>query len=227
MLDVNGATSESSYEINLAGVQQVIALAVEAGMLLLLDLENNIAGLNARCLVTLTTELDLGTALDALIDVDVKDFAVNNGLLTTALLAAILFPDNFTLSTAVGADCLETLDHGTHLAHHGLHTLTVTAGALLNSPILAADTLTLGADNGALEGKLGDLASVDVLEGDFVGVVNGASLGWSALATTEHASHAAEATAATEELRKQVLSSHTATTTGAALEASLTILIVD
>jgi hypothetical protein len=78
-----------------------------------------------------------------------------------------------------------------------------------------------------LESELRDLASVNVFQGNFVGVVNGSSLGGATARTAaaEHASHSTETTTA-EELGKQVLSGH-ATTTGTALKAGLTILVVD
>lgn len=229
MLDVNGTTSEGSYKIDLARVEQIIILAVESGVLLLLNLENDVTSLDSGSLITFATELDLGATADALVNVDVKDLAIDNGFLATALLATVLLADDLTLSAAVRADSLEALDHRTHLAHHSLHTLTITAGALLNSAVLAANTLTLGADDRALKSQLRDLAAVDIFERDLVGMVNGASLRGAALAhaTAEHASHTAETTAAAEELSEQVFGSHATTTTGTTLKAGLTILVVN
>lgn len=227
MLNVDGATCKGSDELDLASVEKVVFLSSEARVRLLLDFEDNVTSLNTRSLITLTTELDLGAAANTPVDVDVENLSVDRCLLAIALLAAILVLDDFAFTVAVGADSLEALDHGAHLAHHGLHTSTIAARALLNGALLASKTVALGADDGPLQRKLGDLASVDVLERDLVGVVNGAGLGRAAvLHTTEHASHAAKATAA-EELSKQIFSSHATTTPSTALETCFTILIVD
>lgn len=226
MLDVNGTTSKSSDEINVANIEQVIFLASEARMGLLLDLEDNITSLDAGRLITLASELNLGTTSDTAVNVNVEDLSVNNSLLAIALLAAILLLDDLTLSVTVGADSLESLDHRAHLAHHGLHTMTITARTPLNSTLLATVAIALGADDGPLQGQLGDLASVDILERDLVSVVNSSGLGRSTLVhTTKHATEATSEAAAAEELSKQVLGSHTAT--GASFKTSLAILVVD
>lgn len=218
MLNVDGATSQCLDKLDLAAVQKIVLLSCEAGVGLLLNLKDDVASLNTRRLVTLATELNLGTAAHTTVDVDVQNLAVNSGLLAVAALAAILVLDGLSLSITVGADGLETLDHGTHLAHHGLHTVAITASAALNCTLLATTTLALGADDGSLQSQLGDLASVDVLERDLVSVVNGAGLGRATvLHATEHATKAtAERATSAEELGKEILSSHT-TTTGTTL----------
>lgn len=155
---------------------------------------------------------------------NVEHLPVDHRLLAVALLAPVLVLDELALAVAVGAHGLEPLDHRTHLAHHHLHTLAVTPGAAAHGALLAADTGALGADDGSLEGQLGDLALVDVLQGDLVRVVDGARLG----GTPVHvpAEHATETATAAEELREQVLGSHTAAAS-AALETGLAILVVD
>lgn len=230
VLDEDGATSQSSDQLDVAVVQKIILLAGEARMGLLLNLEDYITGLDSRRLVTLTTELNLGAAADTLVDVDVEDLAIDDGLLAVALLAAVLLLDDLTLAVAVRADGLESLDHGAHLAHHGFHTMAVTARALLNCTFLATETLALGADDRPLQSQLRDLAAVDILKGDLVSVVNGSGLGRTALVhATEHAAKAtAEAAATTtEELSEEVLGGHATTAAGAALKASLAILVVN
>jgi hypothetical protein len=147
VLDVDGATSQSCHKLNIAVVKEIILSASEARMGLLLDFENDVAGLNTRCLVTLASELDLGATADTLVNVDVEDLAVNGGLLSVALLAAVLLLDALTLSVTVGADSLEALDHGAHLAHHGLHTVAITASASLDSTLLSTKTIALRADD--------------------------------------------------------------------------------
>lgn len=224
VLDVDGATGERGDEVELALVEQIVTLAVEPRVGLLLDLEDDIARFYARRLVAVAAELDLGAAADTTVDVDVEDLPVDNGFLAVALLAPVLVLDELALAVAVGAHGLEALDHGAHLAHHHLHTLAVTPGAALDGALLAAEAGALGADDGPLEGQLGDLALVDVLEGDLVRVVDGARLGGAPVHAA--AEHAAETAAAAEELRKQVLGSHAAAAS-ATLKTGLAILVVD
>lgn len=224
MLDVNGTTSESSQKIDLSLIEKVVALALEASVGLLLDLELNITGLDTRHLVTFSTEVDLGTTLNTLVNVNVEDLALNSGLLSVTLLAAVLLADDLAFSIAVGADGLEALDHGAHLAHHHLHTLTVTACAGLDSALLAAATVTLRAHDGLLQGELGNLALVHVLKRDLVDVVDGASLLGTGF-THAAAEHATKAAAAAEELREEVFCVH-ASAHAALLKSLFTILIV-
>lgn len=227
MLDVDCATSQSCDKLNVAVVEKVVIPASETGMGLLLNLENDVASLDTRRLITLASELNLGAAANALVDVNVEDLAVDGGLLSIALLATILLLDDLTLSVTVRADSLEALDHRAHLAHHCLHAMAVTASASLDSTLLATETLTLGADNRPLESKLRDLTSVDIFQGNLVGVVDSTGLGGAAVHTTaaKHAAHATETTT-TEELSKKVLGGHS-TTASTSLEAGLTILVVD
>ena len=232
VLNVDGTTSKGSEKVDLGVEVKVVALALETRVGLLLDLELHITGLDSRHLVALTPEIDLGAALNALVDVNVEHLTLNDGLLARALLALVLLADLLTLTVAVRADGLESLDHGTHLAHHGLHTLALAALASLHSTLLTTAAITLGADDALLQGKLGNLAAVDVLERDLVNVVDGASLLGAGLATAEHAAHATEtsaSTAAAEELRKQVLGSHASAAAHSTtlLETLLTILVVD
>ncbi|KAI6772506.1 hypothetical protein HG530_003464 [Fusarium avenaceum] len=128
-------------------VEKIILATGEASMGLLLNLENNITSLDAWRLITLASELNLGAAADTLVDMDVEDLAIDGGLLSVALLALVLLLDDLTLAVTVRADSLESLDHGTHLAHHGLHSVTITASASLNGTLLSTNTFTLGADD--------------------------------------------------------------------------------
>lgn len=228
VLDVDGTTSKGSDELDVANIEQVVFPTGEAGVRLLLNLENDIASLNTRRLVTLTSELNLGAASNTLVNVDVEDLAVDSRLLSVALFASVLLLDDLTLSVAVRAYSLESLDHRTHLAHHGLHAVAITARAALDSALLATKTLALGADDGPLKSQLGDLAAVDVLERDLVSVVDGSGLGRATVhaAASKHAAKTSSKAASAEELGKQVLGGH-ATTAGTTLEAGLAILIID
>ena len=158
---------------------EIVTLAVKSRMRLLLNLKDDIAGFYAWRLVAIAAELDFGAASDTTVDVNVKHFPVDHCLLSVALLASILLLDNLTLAIAIGTHGLEPLDHGAHLAHHGLHTVAVAASAAPYSTLLSASTGALRADNRSLERELGYLALVDVLQRDLVRVVNGARL-WGA-----------------------------------------------
>ena len=164
MLNVDGTTREGSQKVDFSVVEQIIPLALESCMWLLLNLELHVTRLDAWHLVALTTEVNLGAALHTTVDVYVKDLALDDGLFAVALLALVLLADLFTLAVAVWADSLETLDHGTHLAHHCLHTLAVAARTCLDSALLTTSSIALGADDGLLQGELGNLSAVNVLE---------------------------------------------------------------
>lgn len=226
MLDVKSTSCKSCDQLDLSLVEEIVLFTGKARVGLLLNLENDVACLDTRCLVALAAELDLGAASHALVDVDVEDLPVDNCLLSGTVLATILVVDDLALSVTVGAHCLESLDHGAHLAHHGLHAVAVAAIAALNCAFLSTATLALGAYDRALESKLGNLATVDVLEGDLVSVMDGAGLGRATVGSAAAAKHAAETTATTEELGEQVLSSHAAAAS-TAFKAGLAILIVN
>lgn len=231
VLDVDCATGERGKKVNLGVVVKVITLALEAWVRLLLNLELHITRLHTGHLVTLSAEVDLGTGLNTLVDVNVEDLALDDGLLGVTLLALVLLADLLTLTIAVGADGLESLDHRTHLAHHGLGTSTLAALASLHGTLLTTAAITLGADDALLESKLRNLAAVDVLERDLVNVVDGARLLGAGVAAAEHAAHTAESSttaAAAEELCEQVFSGHSAAAahSTALLETLLAILVV-
>jgi hypothetical protein len=220
----------AGQQVDFGVVEKVVVLALEACVGFLFDFENNVAWFYARELVALASELNLVARLDTAVDVDVQDLALDYRLLAVALLAAVLVADDLSFALAVWADGLEALDHGTHLAHHVLHTATVAASTLLNGAVLAADAVAFGADDRFLEGEFGDFAAVDILERYLVDVRDCSCLLGSLFASSTHtaAEHAAKgATAAAEELRKQVLGCHAATSSHAALlESFLAILVV-
>ena len=229
MLDVDLSTGKSGQQIDLGMEEKIVAFALETWVRFLLDLEDDIAWLDTWKLVAFTTELDLVATLDTTVDVDVQNLALDDGLLAVALLAPILVADDFTLTLAVRTDSLETLDHGTHLPHHVLHTAAIAASALLNSTLLAADAVALGTNDRLLECELRDLAAVDVLERDLVSVGDGARLLRTLLTHTaaEHASKGAAAAATAEELCEQVLGGHATTAHTALLKTLFTILVVE
>jgi hypothetical protein len=139
-------------------------------MFLLFDNKNDISGYNVWALITLSIKDDFGPVLHSLIDMDMQDLALLNDLLSVAVLAPILLPDGFSLSVTVGADGLESLNHWTHLAHHGLGTHSVTGTALLDRTLLASASLTLWAQDILLESEFRNLAFIKVFEGNLVDV---------------------------------------------------------
>jgi len=189
VLDVDLAARESRDQLDLAVVEKVVPAPGEAGVRLLLDLEDDITGLDTGRLVTFAGIGDLLAAFDAAVDVDVKHLALDDGLLSLANLAAILVLNNLALAVAVGADSLESLNHGSHLPHHRLHAVAVAASALPDGALLAAHSFTGLADYRPLQRQLRRLTAVDILKGNLVGVVNCPRLGGSALtrAAAEHA----------------------------------------
>jgi hypothetical protein len=217
MLNIDGPARKSSDKVDLGVVEKVVILSLESGMWLLLDLENHISRLNPRRLVTLTPELNLVSCSNTSVDVNVENLSLDDRFLAIAALALILLADEFTLSITVGADSLEALDHGTHLAHHGLHAVAITASTLFNCAFLSTTSFTLRADNRFLECKLGYLSSVDIFKRDFVHMVDGSGFWWSAVlhTSTKHASKStatSECGSPTKELREEIFCIHATTT---------------
>lgn len=225
MLNVDSTASKCGQQIDLRVIEQVVILALEPRVRLLLNLKNNITGHHARHLVTLATEFNLVAITHTFVDVDVQHLALHDGLLTVAFLATVFVTDDLALTVAVRTDSLESLDHGTHLAHHCLHTATIATRALLDSTLLASAAIASGTDDGFLQSQFRHLAAVNVFEVDLVNVVNSAGLFGASIAHAT-AEHPTERTAATEELREQILGVH-ATGAAAALQTLLTILVVN
>ena len=226
VLNVDSTAGKSGKQVNLSLVEEVVVLALEAGVGLLLNLKHDITRHDTGHLVTLTAELNLVAIAHTLVNVDVEHLALNDGLLAITLLAAVLVTNGLSFTVAVRANCLEALDHGAHLAHHSLHTATVTASALLDSTLLTATAITASTDNGLLEGQLGHLTLVDIFEVNLVHVVDRPGFLWAGVthATSEHSAEGAAAAAA-EELREQIFGVH-ATTAAAMLQAFLTKLVI-
>jgi hypothetical protein len=176
VLNVKSTSSQRGQKVDLSLVVQVVTLTLKAGVGLLLNHEHDVSRNDIRTLVTLTVEGDLLSVLHSLVDGDVENLALVDGLLAIALLATVLVLNNLALSVTVGTHGLESLDHGSHLAHHRLHTGTVTSGTLSDGTLLSTASITLVAKNRLLEGELGNLSLVKVLKGDLVNVDNVSAL---------------------------------------------------
>jgi hypothetical protein len=219
VLDENGSTSKSGNQVDFRVVEEIIVLALKSCVGFLFDLENNVARLDSWGLIALPSELDFMACSNTPVHVYVEDLSLNCCLLATAILASIFLPDDLTFSVTVRADCLETLDHRSHLAHHRLHTMAVTTSALLYGTFLSTTSITFRADNRFLKSELGNLASVDILERNLVNMVNRASFRRAALLHPP-AKHSSKSTTAkcgssSEELREEVLGVHSATSSTA------------
>lgn len=128
-------------------VEKVVVFALKSGMWLLLNLELHITWLYPGHLITLTTEIDLVTALHSSVNVHMQNFSFYHGLLAQATLAPVLVTDYFALPLAVWADGLESLDHGSHLSHHSLHTCAIAARACLDRAFFPSTSITSWADD--------------------------------------------------------------------------------
>lgn len=209
VLDEDLTTAESSEEVDLYFDKEVVLPALEARVGLLVDDNDNIAWNGVGCLIGLFLECDLLAILHSLVDADLEDLALLVDLLAVALLAAVLGVDDLTLTLALGAGLLHLLNHGAELAEDDLDTLTIASATCLDSTFLATATLALFAENVLLEGKLGDLADVELLERYLDTVYKILAL---AGAAGTSASTTEESTAsATEELREEILGVHAAT----------------
>ena len=153
-------------------IEQVVILALEPWVRLLLNLKHNVTSKNTWHLITFATEFNLVPALHTTVNVDMKDLALDNSLLAHAPFASVTVANGLSFALAVRTDGLEALDHGSHLAHHSLHTRTVAASACSDRTLFATTSLTSRADDGLLEGQLGDFASVDIFERDLVNMVD-------------------------------------------------------
>jgi hypothetical protein len=151
MLDVDLTTGQRSQQINLGMVEEIVVLPLESWMGFLFNFEHDVSCKNSGHLVTLAAEFDLMAALDAAIDVNMQDLAFHDSLLAHAALASVSLTDGLSLTLAVGADCLEALDHRSHLSHHGLHTRTVATRAGFDRALLASAAFTLRADDRLLK----------------------------------------------------------------------------
>jgi hypothetical protein len=114
---------------------------------LLLDLKNYIPWLDSWSLIAFSAEFDFVTALHPTIYMDMQDFPLNDRLLTVTLFAFILLANYLSFTVAIRANGLKSLNHGTHLPHHGLHAVSITTGTLLDGTFFATSALAFWADD--------------------------------------------------------------------------------
>lgn len=218
------AASQGSEEVNVDLGEEVVSLALEALVVLLLDDYDDVSGDNTGSLVALACKLDLLARLHSLVDVDLEDLALLLGLLAVTLLAAVLGVHDLASSLTLVTGLLDLLHHRTELTVHDLVALATTRVTGLDGALLATDSVTAAAENRLGESKLLDLALVQVLErdGDTVNkILSTTRSSWATATTTKEAT-----TTSAKQLREEVLWVHSAHA-AATLESLLSCAVVD
>lgn len=227
VLDGELTAGKSGQQVDLDGSMQIVALANKFLVGLLVNDKHDITRNDIGALVTLTSKSNLLLVDHTLVNVDLEDLALLQGLLAVTGLASVLGVNNVTLTVTVVTNGLVSLDHGAHLSRHESHTLTLTGSTGLDSALLAALTVTLGTQHCSCQGQLGNFTLVQVSEGGLESVHDIAgALGARGLAAAKHAAHTAHAAHASKEVRKDVIgvAAHAASAAGQALG---TILVVN
>lgn len=159
-------TSQSSEEVNLGVVEQIVTLPLESRVRLLLNNDNNITRNGTRLLVGFASKFDLLTTLHTLVDVNFKHLSFLGGLLAATGLTSVLGVHHLTSTLTLGTGLLDLLHHRAKLTEHDLDTSTLTAGTGLNSALLATSAITGLTDNRLGKSELLDLALVEVFKGN-------------------------------------------------------------
>jgi hypothetical protein len=240
-------TSERCEEVELHFANEIVLLALEPVMRLLLYNDDHISWFGTWCLITLAGEGNSLAVLHALVYVNLQVFLLRDCLLSLASAAPIASVDDFSGPRAFVTGGLHLLNHWTHLTQSDANTTSVAGMTGLDGAFLAALSFALGADNVASEGELGDLSLIKVLEGDVDSMYKvfsssgalAASSTWATTATKETSS------AAAKELAEQILETgsvtrcfgrlglathmriHSTTETALLGETSLSPLVID
>merc|ERR1719461_166007 len=145
---------------------EVLSIALEECVSLLVEDDDDVSRLKARLLVSLPREGHLLAVLHPLVHRHLQDLSLAVHFTPVALLAPELGINSFPLSVALPAHRLDLLHHSrTQLLDSHLHACSPAVRTLLNSARLATDPLTAVADNVLLESKLAHSAVVHVLQG--------------------------------------------------------------
>lgn len=166
MLDSKLTAAQRSKQVDLLVEEQVVLLAPEPVVRLLLDDNDNVSWSDSWCLVALSPERDRLAPPHTLVDVDFEHLFLGDNFAAVAHFAPIFVVDDFPSAVALVARLLDLLDHRTHLAERDPDTAAAARRALSHSALFATLTAALGANDVPGEGKLGGLALVEVLEGD-------------------------------------------------------------
>jgi hypothetical protein len=131
---------------------------------LLLDNDDDIAGLSTWELVGLPVEGVMLAIGRTLVNLSIDDFLFFVDLLAIANLALVLLIDDFSFSTTIVARTLGLSVHtGSELLHFGNHAATSASSALLDGAFLTAFTAAGLANTLAIDSDLSLFAHVDFL----------------------------------------------------------------
>lgn len=206
VLDNKLTASERCEEVELHLANEIVLLALESVMRLLLHDDNHVSWFGAWRLITLSRKGHSLAVLHALVDMHLQEFLLRDRLLSLAYATSVASIDDFSGPRTFVAGRLHLLDHRTHLTEGNANTTSIAGMAGLDCTFLAALSFTFGADDVAGESELGDLALVKVLEGniDAMHEVFGSARALTTPSTW--ATTTKEATAATtKELAEQIL----------------------
>lgn len=210
MLDDKLASSERSEEVKLNLINEIVILALESVMRLLLHNDHHVSWLSAWCLITFPSKGDGLAILHSFVDVDLQKFLLWYRLLAFASSAPVASVDDFSGPRTLVTGGLHLLNHGTHLTQSNADTTSIASMTSLDSTVLAALSFTFRADNVSSESELGDFALVEVLEGDIDAMDE--ILGPARSLVPSSPSTAAKETPATtsKELAEQIMRIHSA-----------------
>lgn len=170
MLDSELTAAQRRQQIHLLLVEQIVLLALETVVGLLLDDDDNISWCDTWRLVALAAESDSLAATHALVDVDLEHFLLRDDLAATASLALVLVVDDLASPAALVARLLELLNHRAHLAESDLDTTAGAGITCLDGTLFSTFAVALDTNDVAGEGELCRLALVEVLERDMYAV---------------------------------------------------------
>jgi hypothetical protein len=118
---------------------EVVTRALVLFMRLGLQHDNDISGLDAGLLVTLSTQIDLLAIAHALVDMHLDHLGLVVDLFASTCRTPVLLGDDLALPTAVGADALDLLGHaGAQLSEGHLAPTAAATTAWLRCPTTAS-----------------------------------------------------------------------------------------
>ena len=156
-------TSECLEQRDLFFHQKVSTTTLESIVGLLLDLNDDITGLDIREFISLAMEDVFLTVGSALIDLDLEDLLVLDHFLSIAILALVFLVDDLTLTIAIiaWASTLRVHARSQHL-HNSSHTATLAGTARSNCSSFASETIALAANAITVNGNFGLFAIIEV-----------------------------------------------------------------
>ena len=145
--------------------EEIGALALERGVLLLLHDEDDVARDGAGSLVSLTLEGDLLVVHHALLDVHLQHLLLLHHLLAVALPALVLLADDLPGAAALVAHGLHLLNHtGRDLPDHDAHAAALAGTAVPRGAALATLAVALGAQHVLRQAQFLGHAVVQILQ---------------------------------------------------------------